>query len=228
MDYSPWSERDIGHIWKLILSPKLERPCPPYLVCMHISFAWIFFHLIPFDSTVCFVYLVMYFTIFFHCTLKLYIFRTCISMYMCIMCTSNSRMSWISWLSQVCLCQLQCEPHLRRTMLFLKPNQSWLFYGFIHDEVLDWVAQLVERLNDIAHTQHHTAYLSLTHGFLNKFTFFLCTTSNIHVIVVYVHIIVLLHVHVYIIFTCTCVYLFFIIYRSFCWQLLISMIILQL
>ena len=167
----------------------------------------------------------MYFTNFFHCTLKLYIFRTCISMYMCIMCTSNSRMSWISWLSQVCLCQLQCEPHLWGTMLFLKPNQSWLFL-WVYSWWGPWLGSSAG--GEAAHTQHHTAYSSLTHGFLNKFTFFLCTTSNIHVIVVYVHIIVLLHVHVYIIFTCTCVYLFFIIYRSFCWQLLISMIILQL
>ena len=49
---------------------------------------------------------------------------------------------------------------------------------FIRGKVGEWVAQL-ERLNDIAHTQPHAAYSSLTHGFLHKFTYFFCTTPNL-------------------------------------------------
>ena len=36
MDYSPWSEREIWSFLKVAVSPKLERPRPPKLVCMYI------------------------------------------------------------------------------------------------------------------------------------------------------------------------------------------------
>ena len=49
---------------------------------------------------------------------------------------------------------------------------------FIRGKVGEWVAQL-ERLNDIAHTQPHAAYSSLTHGFLHKFIYFFRTTPNL-------------------------------------------------
>ena len=49
---------------------------------------------------------------------------------------------------------------------------------FVRGKVGEWVAQL-ERLNDIAHTQPHAAYSSLTHGFLHKFTYFFRTTPNL-------------------------------------------------
>ena len=37
MDYSPWSERKIWPFLKEAISPKPERPCPPKLVCMHLT-----------------------------------------------------------------------------------------------------------------------------------------------------------------------------------------------
>ena len=36
MDYSPWSEREIWSFLKVAVSPKLERPRPPKLVCIYI------------------------------------------------------------------------------------------------------------------------------------------------------------------------------------------------
>ena len=37
MDYSPWSEREIWPFWRVAVSPKPERPCPPILVYMHVT-----------------------------------------------------------------------------------------------------------------------------------------------------------------------------------------------
>ena len=37
MDYSPWSERENWPFLKVAISPKPERPCPPKLVCMHLT-----------------------------------------------------------------------------------------------------------------------------------------------------------------------------------------------
>ena len=37
MDYSPWSEREIWPFLKVAISPKLERSCPPKLVCMYVT-----------------------------------------------------------------------------------------------------------------------------------------------------------------------------------------------
>ena len=37
MTYSPWSEREIWPFLKVAVSPKPERPCPPKLVCMHLT-----------------------------------------------------------------------------------------------------------------------------------------------------------------------------------------------
>ena len=37
MDYSPWVKREIWQFLKVAVSPKLERPYPPKLVCMHVT-----------------------------------------------------------------------------------------------------------------------------------------------------------------------------------------------
>ena len=37
MDYSPWLEREIWPFLKVAISPKPEWPCPPKLVCMHLT-----------------------------------------------------------------------------------------------------------------------------------------------------------------------------------------------
>ena len=37
MDYSPWSEREIWPFLKVAISPKLKKPHPPKLVCMHVT-----------------------------------------------------------------------------------------------------------------------------------------------------------------------------------------------
>ena len=37
MDYSPWVEREIWPFLKVVVSPKLERPQPQKLVCMHVT-----------------------------------------------------------------------------------------------------------------------------------------------------------------------------------------------
>ena len=37
MDYSPWSEREIWSFFKVAVSPKPEKLCPPKLVCMHVT-----------------------------------------------------------------------------------------------------------------------------------------------------------------------------------------------
>ena len=37
MDYSPWSEREIWPFLRVAVSPKLKRPRPPKLVCMHVT-----------------------------------------------------------------------------------------------------------------------------------------------------------------------------------------------
>ena len=37
MDYSPWFEREIWPFLKVAISPKLEQPHPPKLVCMHLT-----------------------------------------------------------------------------------------------------------------------------------------------------------------------------------------------
>ena len=37
MDYSPWSERENWPFLKVAVSPKLKRPRPPKLVCMHVT-----------------------------------------------------------------------------------------------------------------------------------------------------------------------------------------------
>ena len=37
MDYSPWSESEIWPFLKVAISPKPEWPCPPKLVCMHLT-----------------------------------------------------------------------------------------------------------------------------------------------------------------------------------------------
>ena len=37
MDYSPWPKREIWPFMKVAISPKPERPCPPKLVCMHLT-----------------------------------------------------------------------------------------------------------------------------------------------------------------------------------------------
>ena len=37
MDYSPWVQREIWSFLKVVVSPKLERPRPPKLVCMHVT-----------------------------------------------------------------------------------------------------------------------------------------------------------------------------------------------
>ena len=37
MDYSPWSEREFWPFLKVAISLKLERSCPPKLVCMYVT-----------------------------------------------------------------------------------------------------------------------------------------------------------------------------------------------
>ena len=37
MDYSQWSESEIWPFLKVVISPKPEWPCPPKLVCMHLT-----------------------------------------------------------------------------------------------------------------------------------------------------------------------------------------------
>ena len=37
MDYSPWSERENWPFLKVAISPKMERPHQPKLVCMHLT-----------------------------------------------------------------------------------------------------------------------------------------------------------------------------------------------
>ena len=37
MDYSPWSEGEIWPFFKVAISPKLDKPRPPKLVCMHLT-----------------------------------------------------------------------------------------------------------------------------------------------------------------------------------------------
>ena len=37
MDYSPWFKREIWLFLKVAISPKLERPRQPKLVCMHLT-----------------------------------------------------------------------------------------------------------------------------------------------------------------------------------------------
>ena len=37
MDYSPWSEGEIWPFLKVAISPKLYKPRPPKLVCMHLT-----------------------------------------------------------------------------------------------------------------------------------------------------------------------------------------------
>ena len=37
MDYSPWVEKEIWLFLKVAISPKPKRPCPPKLVCMHVT-----------------------------------------------------------------------------------------------------------------------------------------------------------------------------------------------
>ena len=37
MDYSPWLEREIWLILRVVVSPKLEGPRPPKLVYMHVT-----------------------------------------------------------------------------------------------------------------------------------------------------------------------------------------------
>ena len=43
MDYSPWSEREIWSFLKVAVSPKLERPRPPKLVCIYILYMYIIY-----------------------------------------------------------------------------------------------------------------------------------------------------------------------------------------
>ena len=35
--YSPWSEGEIWPFFKVAISPKLDKPRPPKLVCMHVT-----------------------------------------------------------------------------------------------------------------------------------------------------------------------------------------------
>ena len=37
MDYSPWSEGEIWSFLKVAISSKLDKLCPPKLVCMHLT-----------------------------------------------------------------------------------------------------------------------------------------------------------------------------------------------
>ena len=50
--------------------------------------------------------------------------------------------------------------------------------SFIQNKVSEWVSQLM-RLTNIAHSQPHAVYSSLTHGLFSKFTFLFRTTPNV-------------------------------------------------
>ena len=50
--------------------------------------------------------------------------------------------------------------------------------SFIQNKVSEWVSQLM-RLTNIAHSQPHAVYSSLTHGLFSEFTFLFHTTPNV-------------------------------------------------
>jgi hypothetical protein len=48
----------------------------------------------------------------------------------------------------------------------------------ICEKIRDWISQL-DKLTQIAHTQPHSAYSCLQHGFFNKFTYFFRSTPGV-------------------------------------------------